>query len=325
MFAGRRRPLGLLLLTVAAALAVPAGAGAATSGGLEAGATTSTRASGGTTFGSGSRAASRPTAEAFRVAPTRVVSGGALPAIQVRFQQPGVRSVKARMVVVPVRGPGTVVRLDLGTVRTGRTLRPTWPANTRLAEGRYVARVHAVDATGHQLKRTRKASGRSLLTVVAAPTPKPAPAPVLAPVTPAGSPGTFPVAGPHTYGEGFGTDRGDHSHQGVDLLAAQGLANVAPTAGTIRFTSYQEGGAGEYVVMRSVTGPDYFLAHCVRGSTRVKADQQVSEGQPLCAVGSTGRSSATHLHFEIWPNGWRTGAKDSVPVDPLAQLKAWDR
>nr|MBA2348463.1 M23 family metallopeptidase [Solirubrobacterales bacterium] len=58
---------------------------------------------------------------------------------------------------------------------------------------------------------------------------------------------------------------------------------------------------------------------------RVKAGEQLRDKQTQCAVGSTGRSSTSHLHFEIWPNGWRTGAKNSVPVDPLAQLKAWDR
>ncbi len=49
-----------------------------------------------------------------------------------------------------------------------------------------------------------------------------------------------------------------------------------------------------------------------------------ARGQPLCAVGTTGRSSAPHLHFELWPNGWRRGAEDSAPVDPLAQLTAWE-
>jgi murein DD-endopeptidase MepM/ murein hydrolase activator NlpD len=93
----------------------------------------------------------------------------------------------------------------------------------------------------------------------------------------------------------------------------------------VRSTEYQASGAGEYVVLRSAAGPDFFFAHCVRGSTRVTEDQRVAEGQPLCAVGSTGRSSAPHLHFEIWPNGWRTGAKTSVPIDPLPQLKAWER
>lgn len=339
MPAGFRLLTRLLPAAAIAAIALPVGSAvAATSGGLEAGAAPSTKAAGGTTpstrTAGGANVSARtlggsPVARAFRVAPARVTAGGVLPRIRVRFEERGVARLKARMVVVPVGGKGTVVRLDLGTVQTGRTLSPAWPSGTHLAAGRYVARVHAVDPVGRQLRRTRSASGRMRLTVLAAPTaPAPAPAPPaapLSPVIPSGAAGTFPVAGPHTFGQGFGVDRGTHVHQGVDILAAQGTPNVAPTAGTIRFTSYQASAAGEYVVMHSVAGPDYFFAHCVRGSTVVSAGQAVHEGQPLCAVGRTGDADATHLHFELWPNGWRTGAKDSVPVDPLPQLRAWDR
>ena len=319
------------MTTVVVAAALPAAATADPAGGIEAGASVSTRAAGGVT--SGGRLGAPPVAVGFRVAPTRVTAGAALPAIRVRFDEPGATKVTARLVLVPTGRTGSIVRVDLGKVRTGRTLEPRWPAGTRLAPGRYVARVHAADGAGRQLRRTRHASGRTRLTVLAAPAPKPpppaaavpvVPAPLLA-VAPGGAPGTFPVAGPHSYGEGFGVDRGDHRHQGVDLLAAAGLANVAPTAGTVRFTSYQAGGAGEYVVIHSATGPDFFFAHCLRGSTKVSPGQAVTEGQPLCAVGATGQASANHLHFEIWPNGWRTGAANSVPVDPLAQLRAWDR
>lgn len=308
---------GALLAPVA-----PASAGGAaavpTSGGV-----------GGPEYGAPLTPRGRPVAKSFRVSPARVTQG-ALPRLALRLEEAGVPTVRARIVLWPVNGKGDVVRLDLGRVATGTLLRPAFPAGTELTPGRYVVRVHASDPAGRTLLRRRRARGLLPLTVVAKPKPKapaptPAPAAPLAPVVPAGVPGTFPVAGPHTYGEGFGVDRGTHSHQGQDVLAAQGLANVAPTAGTVRFVDYQAGGAGEYVVMHSVTGADYFFAHCVRNSTAVTEGQVVSEGQPLCALGSTGDSSAPHLHFELWPNGWRTGAKDSVPVDPLAQLKAWDQ
>ncbi len=93
---------------------------------------------------------------------------------------------------------------------------------------------------------------------------------------------TFPVAGPHSYGEGFGAGRGNHRHEGVHVVAAEGLAVVAPTAGAVRVTDHQDGGAGEYVVMRSAAGPDFFFAHCVRGSTRVTGGQLVGGAAALC-------------------------------------------
>lgn len=292
--------------------------------------------SGGTEYGSAVAALGRPVAARFHVAPGRVVAGGRLPTIRLRLDEPGVPKVRARIVLRPRKGSGHIVRVVLGGVSTGRELRPAWPAGTVLAAGRYSVLVHATDPAGHALRRTGRSPGRTTLTVVA-PAPKPAPKPVPAPL-PVAVPappapvlpsalglGRFPVAGPHSYGQGFGVDRGDHVHQGVDVFGAQGLPIVAPLAGTVRFTDYQASAAGEYVVLHAASGPDLFFAHCVRGSTAVKVGQAVLAGQGLCSLGATGDASGPHLHFELWPAGWRTGAKDSVPVDPLAQLKAWDR
>jgi len=324
----RQRALGGLVATFVGGGALLAPVAPASAGGAAVPA--GSGAQGGTEYGAALAPRGRPVASRFRVAPARVVAGGPLPRIALRLDEPGVPKVRARIVLWPQRGDGRSVRVDLGRVRTGALLRPGWPEGTRLAPGRYVARVHASDPAGHTLRRERRTPGRSRLIVVPKPTPKPAPAPApapdapLAPITPAGAAGTFPVAGPHTYGGGFGADRGDHRHQGVDVLGAEGLAVVAPTAGVVRFTDYQAGGAGEYVVLRSVAGPDFFFAHCVRGSTRVTESQLVAEGQPLCAVGTTGRATTPHLHFELWPNGWRTGAGNSLPVDPRAQLTAWE-
>ena len=320
----RQRALGGLVATVVGGGALLTSVAPASAGG--AGVQPRSGAEGGTEYGASLAPGGRPVASRFRVAPVRVIAGGPLPRIALRLDAPGVPKVRARIVLWPRRGDGRRVRVELGRVRTGTLLRPAWPEGTRLAPGRYVVRVHASDPAGRTLLRRRRTPGRSTLTVVAKPALTPAPVPIapFAPVTSAGAAGTFPVAGPHTYGDGFGADRGDRSHEGVDVLADEGLGVVAPTAGVVRSTDFQADGAGEYVVMRSAAGPDFLFAHCVRGSTRVSENQLVAEGQPLCAVGTTGRSSAPHLHFELWPNGWRTGAKDSVPVDPLAQLQAWE-
>lgn len=293
---------------------------------------------GGPEYGGALADPSRPVAMRFAVAPGRVVAGGRLPSLRLRLDEPGVPRVHARIVLLPRSRGGRVVRVLLGGVHTGRTLRPAWPRGTVLAAGRYRVLVHATDPAGHALRRRPRHTGRASLTVLPKPKPKPKPAPVPAPAAPAppvpapppaaapapaGS-GVFPVAGPHTYGDGFGAPRQGHVHQGVDVLADEGLPVVAPLAGTVRFTDFQPSSAGEYVVLHAAAGPDFFFAHCVRGSTAVAPGQAVTAGQRLCSVGHTGDAEGPHLHFELWPNGWRTGAADSVPADPLAQLRAWD-
>jgi murein DD-endopeptidase MepM/ murein hydrolase activator NlpD len=169
-----------------------------------------------------------------------------------------------------------------------------------------------VDARGRSLAR----AARTTITVRVRPRPKPTPAPE------PGSDGVFPVAGPHTYGDGFGVDRGDHKHNGVDLAAASGTPLVAPRASTVFATGYG-GGSGEYVVLYDASANrSYVYFHLLRGSTAVSEGQSVGAGQRIGSVGSTGRSTGPHLHFELWVGRWFDGGH---AIDPLPTLRSWDR
>jgi murein DD-endopeptidase MepM/ murein hydrolase activator NlpD len=131
----------------------------------------------------------------------------------------------------------------------------------------------------------------------------------------------FPIAGPHTYGQGFGVQRSGHTHEGQDVMAACGLPLVASQAGTVKFAGTQSL-AGNYVVLTAVDGSaDYVYMH-LRDPALVKKGDRVVTGQPIGFVGRTGDATACHLHFELWPApGWYTGG---AAVDPLPSLKAWD-
>jgi len=136
----------------------------------------------------------------------------------------------------------------------------------------------------------------------------------------------FPVRGNFTYGgedARFGAPRSKHTHQGQDLVAAEGTALVATRTGVIRVVAYQAEGAGYYIVLDG-DGEDreYIYMHLQKGSLLVTQGQRVRMGQQIASVGNTGRSFGAHLHFEVWENGgWYTGGK---PVDPLPYLKRWD-
>lgn len=248
-----------------------------------------------------------------------VHAGQAPPSVNLRFDARD-EVVTARAVLL--RGPGNSVvsRLALGTVRSGQDIPLRWPGALKLTAGRYVLRVHAADRRGRQLRRPAAYPGKATFSV--GPAHEETSAPVATAPPAASGAGVFPVAGPVTYGEGFGAPRQGYSHQGQDMAAAQGTPVVAPRAGTVSVTDYQEAGAGEYTVMTTAAGESYVFAHCQRDSTAVRVGQVVSAGDTVCLVGSTGRSWGSHLHFEIWVDGWRTGPM-SRPVDPLAQLKAW--
>lgn len=273
----------------------------------------------------------RPVATSLRVRPGSVTEGRSLPRITYRIDQKGVLTVQARLVLWPTRGGGSILRVGLGRVRTGRTLTVAWPKGAKLTAGRYTVRLHAKGPDGKPLLRRARASGRADLVVRAAPRPTPAPTPgpvptplpTPAPVVRAG--GVFPVQGTWSFGgDGarFGADRDRHTHQGQDIIAARGVPVVAPTAGTVRHAEYQKDGAGWYVVMDADDGRSFFFAHCRAQTTVVRPGQRVAPGGRLCDVGNTGASSGPHLHFEIWTGGWRVDRR-STPVDPLPQLQAW--
>ena len=316
-----RRPVACvlcsLLATFAFAPAAPAQAG---------GAQAPEGGSGGAEYGAPlvEAKAPRPVAKYFNVSPRTVTAGKEPPRITLRIENAGVRRVNARVVFWPLRGRGSVLRLDLGSVATGQVVRPRWPTGQALVAGSYVVRLHARGPQGQTLLRRAQASGRVPLTVKPAPVTRPVTGPTPTPVTPGG---VFPVAGPHSLGgdgSAFGADRGDHSHEGHDVSAAAGTPVVAPLAGTITVRDYQADGAGFYLVQAASDGRHFFFAHCQKDTFAVAEGQTVAAGQQLCRVGSTGASSGPHLHFEIWVGGWRA-SKDSYPVDPLPQLQAWDR
>ena len=321
------RPSLLLALLVLAATPGPALGAAGHTGGTSADEAEQVAApepsrAGAVTF---SRNAARPVARVFSVAPRRLREDR-LPAIRVRFDQPGTRTVNARVAIVPVGTNRASISIALGRVRTGRTIRVSgWPRGRRLTPGTYDVRVHARDNAGATLARIGGATGKVRLVVVAKPAPAPAPSPAPSPAPAPSDRGVFPVRGTFSYGtEGsrFGAGRVGHEHEGQDLMAAHGTPVVAPLAGTVAFVQNQPSGAGWHVVLDADDGRSLFFAHLKAGSVPVTAGQRVSAGTQIAQVGSTGLSTGPHLHFEIWEGGWRH--KGGRPVDPLAQLRAWE-
>ncbi len=135
----------------------------------------------------------------------------------------------------------------------------------------------------------------------------------------------FPIRGPHDYGtpvNRFGADRGGRSHMGQDVLADCGIPLVAARGGVVKFTGYQAGGAGNYIVIDGAQSSyDYVYMH-LKDPALVRKGARVFTGQKIGEVGSTGSSTACHLHFEIWQGPWFDGGQ---AIDPLQALKAWDK
>ena len=95
-------------------------------------------------------------------------------------------------------------------------------------------------------------------------------------------------------------------HKGLDLSAPEGMKVVSALAGTVISAGYEQG-YGNTVRMQHDGGIQTCYGHL--GFIKVKAGDVVSSEAELGTVGSTGRSTGPHLHFEVIRMG--------VPVDPL--------
>ncbi|HEY3864467.1 MAG TPA: M23 family metallopeptidase [Solirubrobacteraceae bacterium] len=279
--------------------------------------------------------AERPVVSALGVPST--APAGKPPKVTLRIDERGVSTVDARVTVADSSTRRTVIATSLGWVHTGRTVTVGWPRGATLKPGRYSVTVNAHDDRSRTLLRGMHSSGEASLTVTApapvppkpvALTPTPA-APVIpgvpTPAQTAAEGAVFPVAGEHSFGNqenAFGAPRDGYSHQGQDILTAEGTPVVAPLAGTILTTSYQVEGAGYYAVEQTGGAFDFMFAHCMAASLTVSTGQAVTPGQTLCKAGQTGDATAPHLDFEIWIGGWQ--AKGGEPINPLPYLEAWE-
>jgi murein DD-endopeptidase MepM/ murein hydrolase activator NlpD len=99
---------------------------------------------------------------------------------------------------------------------------------------------------------------------------------------------------------------GTRAHAGVDLAAPQGSPVAAAMAGRVAVAGWS-GGYGNLVVVDHGNGVETRYAHL--SSIRVGVGQQLGQGQILGLVGSTGRSTGPHLHYELRQNG--------RPLNPL--------
>lgn len=132
--------------------------------------------------------------------------------------------------------------------------------------------------------------------------------------TQAATPMTAPVNGEITSEYGWRADpfKGDRAwHAGMDIAAAQGSSVSACWGGTVVFAG-TKGGYGNVVEVEHPGGWKSVYGHL--SSYSVKAGDHVAAGGKIAEVGSTGRSTGPHLHFEL--------RRGSETVDPERLLAA---
>lgn len=91
-------------------------------------------------------------------------------------------------------------------------------------------------------------------------------------------------------------------HNGIDIAGGYGADIIAADSGTVLFSG-NSSSYGKYIVISHGGGLTTLYAHC--SQLLVSAGATVSRGQTIAKVGSTGKSTGPHLHFEVSLNGSR--------------------
>jgi murein DD-endopeptidase MepM/ murein hydrolase activator NlpD len=126
------------------------------------------------------------------------------------------------------------------------------------------------------------------------------------------TPAIAPVRGILTSGFGYRSDPMTHGrgrHEGIDIAAPAGLP-VKATADGVVLSAEEEGGYGKAVFLSHGFGVATRYAHL--SHMDVRPGQKVCRGEVVGRVGSTGRSTGYHLHYEV--------RIDGAPVNPLAYI-----
>ncbi len=124
------------------------------------------------------------------------------------------------------------------------------------------------------------------------------------------APFALPVKGSFRYTSGFGM-RWGRMHSGTDYAGKHGTPIYATADGVVTVASWQ-GSYGRLVKIQHEFGIETRYAHMSR--IRVTKGQRVSRGDRIGDMGNTGRSTGTHLHYEVRVNGKAT--------NPMTYIKA---
>ncbi|MEK5334300.1 MULTISPECIES: murein hydrolase activator EnvC family protein [unclassified Lysinibacillus] len=111
---------------------------------------------------------------------------------------------------------------------------------------------------------------------------------------------------------------GPEFHYGVDLANKTGTPIWAAADGVVSYAAPLSSYGNVVILTHSIDGKIYTTVYAHLSAFNVSVGDEVSQGQQIAAMGSTGRSTGPHLHFEVHIGSWQGQAVGSV--NPLKYI-----
>jgi murein DD-endopeptidase MepM/ murein hydrolase activator NlpD len=129
------------------------------------------------------------------------------------------------------------------------------------------------------------------------------------------TPSIYPTRGNKSRGFGVQYDPftgTPQMHKGVDLAAPIGTPVVVTARGQVAYAGYDGGGLGNLIVIDHGFG--FLTRYGHLSKILVRVGQQLGRGDLIGLVGTTGYSTGSHLHYEVWRNGTALDPSDYLIV-----------
>lgn len=133
---------------------------------------------------------------------------------------------------------------------------------------------------------------------------------------------TFILPSTGRFTSGFGgrdIGAGAESHLGMDIANSPGTPVVAAASGMVSHAGNMGGYGNVVILTHSINGQTHSTVYAHMNSINVSVGQSVGQGQQVGGMGNTGRSTGTHLHFEIHVGPWN-GARSNA-VNPSSYVR----